>query len=219
MQLIRRKLPENSPAGALIRRFGSFDLDNGPWVAGGAARRAFMDVALNKGDIDIFPASLAQWQQVDASVHAFAPSKHTSSTNRAGTKTYSYYADSLRSLLADDGAISADSLPLSVQVVSTPFRATVEDLLASFDYTVSQFATDGHEVIFTEQAARDLDQRTLRLAGPFRRKNTCVARMMKYLRYGFTPVPGLTAEVLGLNEDKVHYSSSGTLWAEFDNDY
>jgi hypothetical protein len=191
---------------ALIRMFEGLDLVNGGWVAGGAARAVFEDAELNpKSDIDIyFPAfehtDPAAWDLTRDSVrNAFLRIRSQNKT-RSGTETLRGTVGKLH-----------EAPEFAVQLIGSAVHPDVEHLFRSIDFTVCQFATDGHTLVYTEAAERDLAARVLNVETEYKKVVSRPARMAKYLNYGFDPTPGLLTWAFDLGNPKTKVSADMTV--------
>lgn len=143
-------------------------LKEGPWVAGGCARRLLQGQSLKRGDIDLFFKSDKSWRKF---CDALEKHELVVKTNRATT----FLVNGLK-----------------VQCIRRKYYLTLEEVFKDFDFSVCQVATDGKYLAVTKQANLDIAKQILRFApcGTIA-KSTLVQRMSKYVNYGFIPEPGL----------------------------
>lgn len=178
MELRSCIIPTRTNLTETIRRFGCTNLERGPWVAGGAARAVFLGQELDsRSDIDIFTTTRESHVEATKAATSNALSVHAMQTNKQETHSiYSSYP-----------AITRGTVDLKVQVIGPKYFSTdLRDLFKIFDFTVCQFATDGHQIIYTAEAEHDVRRRILALA-PLWSVPTRPVRITRYLNYGFTP--------------------------------
>jgi hypothetical protein len=189
MELIKRPVPARSYLTDWIREFGMADLQNGPWIAGGAARAVYEQRVLSKsGDIDIFVRDAKMGVAVVNRILEFMKSKNVETNNQATTNIFGLFP------------YGREQIGIKVQVVGNVFHSdSIEDLYKTFDFTVCQFATDGRHVVFTPQAAHDAQKRILRLSETWVNR-TRPSRVIRYFNYGFMPEKSFLREALRLNE-------------------
>jgi hypothetical protein len=191
---------DNNPILNLIRRLCPFlDMEYGPWVAGGSVRRMVNgETDIRYSDIDIFfpsPESLAYGESFMASLKS---SGHMGKfTNMVETNAgKSYYYD------------MGNGKTLTIQLLKKFFYPTVEELFASFDFTICMFATDGDTIVGDPEAKTDLDAKRLILRNkPPKPK---AARFAKFCNEGFIPTPGVIRAMFGVDTNKFFPDSSLT---------
>lgn len=165
---IRTPITTNHAVYDFANHYGIFDIDKGPWIAGGAVRRAVCDDAdIERGDIDIFLADASQAEM-------FCSLWGKTTENREG----SHYVRH-----------PTTGVNIEIQVISWTCFPSVEALLDDFDYTISRFATDGKTLVEFKDARSDLAANVIRIANPDPRRNSML-RLAKYCNYGFTPSAG-----------------------------
>jgi hypothetical protein len=178
MELRSCIIPTRTNLTETIRRIGVTNLKKGPWVAGGAARAVFLGEELDpKSDIDIFTTTHESHAHILRTIDAAAMKVHERQANKQGT----------HSLYTRFPALTRESIELKIQVIGPKYFSTnLNDLFKIFDFTVCQFATDGHQIIYTAEAEHDVRRRVLALA-PLWSVPTRPVRITRYLNYGFTP--------------------------------
>jgi hypothetical protein len=158
-----------------------FDAETGPWIAGGAARRLYEGKALDQGDVDIFFQSYDQYKLTKA---AFAGQEVVFESKRA---------------------TSYKIAGLKVQLINRRYYKDNVEVLKDFDFSVTQFITDGKRIYTTEEARNDHAAKRLRYATVGRvEEHSMLKRMIKYSNYGFTPEYGLATVCL---KNALDYSS------------
>ncbi len=138
-----------------------FDLEDGPWIAGGAPRRWIQKQSVGRADVDIFCKNSVQYNNIVAELD-----------RRNIDRFYN-----------SDNAVSYKSDTHRIQVVKKYF-ATGEDVLNSFDIRLCQFITDGKNIMFPSEAYSDLKAKKIHF-NKFNEVNA-VKRTIKYMCYGFT---------------------------------
>lgn len=147
------------------------------WCAGGAIRRTLIRQPLDS-DFDFFfrdADHLAAWEKSLPSTLALVRE----------TEHHKHW----KGIVGDSG------LPVDIQAIRFRFYASAEDVIDSFDYTITQFALDGAQLVTTPYALWDLGQRKLavhKITYPV----ATMRRMLKYTSQGFTACGGCLAQIL-----------------------
>lgn len=161
----------------------------GPWVAGGAARCIALGEDLPaKADIDVFFRGLRQ--EFPAAANQMLGDmigRGCSVTMREETKAGTI------NLLTRTQLQPHLNYDVRFQLIASFMSNTIQELLAGFDFTCSQVATDGRTVWTTEDALFDMRSRTLRPVHPT--GSIRVERYIKHINRGFHPVDGLFERV------------------------
>jgi hypothetical protein len=157
-------------------------LENGPWIAGGAAARWFSGEVLSFAndttkskmidpnrvhDIDVFVRSEQDFNFVIRELTTKAEAKNVYQSSNALTFV-----------------CHLDDREWKVQVIKH-FFPDVDTLLSRFDFTCCQIATDGNRFATRDTAVGDIKNRIIRLSGDV--KPGLINRMVKYITYGYTP--------------------------------
>lgn len=157
-----------------------FNIDNGPWLAGGAVRATLQDQPI-KSDYDIFFANEIQLHKCrDELIHIGAKKIKENDHN----ETYFFVPDE-----------TDPSVKLEIQLIKHKYYNNVYELLDSFDYTICQFATDGKELVCGPYALWDLARKRLaihRITYPV----ASMRRMIKYANKGFTVCGGMLTDFI-----------------------
>lgn len=172
----------------VLSHLPQIDIEKGPWIAGGSARRLLQGEGLASGDIDIFFPNYASWEFF---------SKHLSS-----------YEIIVKTKKATTFLIEG----MKVQIIRRAFYKDLISVFKDFDFTVCQIATDGKNIACTKQSHLDIVDQILRLAtqGTIS-KHTLVQRMSKYVNYGFLPELGLYEIIVRSGLD---YTSAYNIFSE-----
>ncbi len=150
------------------------DLQNGPWMAGGATLRWYQGLPVGENDIDVFCKSKEQMQAVVDAVKSYGrySTKHESDNaitlsyhNKAGTKYW------------------------TIQIIKRRYFDSLQEVVDNFDITVCQIGTGGQEWLMNKNTARDIRERNLRMNMPLH--PDAAKRLAKYWTYGYRPVEGL----------------------------
>lgn len=148
---------------------------NGPWIAGGAIRRTLACQKLDS-DVDYF----------------FRDADQREAFNTAITKTGRV---ARRNAHAITYSVAHKDSAVIVQAISIGYYATIEDVLDSFDFTITQFGYDGADLVCGEFALWDLARKRLALHKLTHGVST-VRRLIKYARQGYTACGGAIASIL-----------------------
>lgn len=205
MKLLKLPVSTQTKLVETIKSIPGINLDTGPWVAGGAARRVFLGDEISGSDIDIFAASAFQMDMARKTFEMPHPSRsvvRTAANKRTGTVNLQVVFAAQCAVEEAPDYMARQTIPfeheIKVQIIAKYFP-TVEDMFADFDFTVCEFATDGRTIVTTEEAVRDLKDGVLNV----RRDSPALGtpyRLIKYATdYGFTPAPGVMDWVCNLN--------------------
>lgn len=152
-------------------------LGGGSWMAGGAIRRTLIGQALDS-DFDFFFKSakaLADWESgLPSGLKLVRETEH-----------HKHWR----------GTIAGSDLPIDVQAIRFRFYENAEQVIDSFDYTVTMFVLDGDEMVTTPYALWDLGRRKLavhKISYPV----ATMRRLLKYTKQGFTACAGCLQSIL-----------------------
>lgn len=147
---------------------------NGAWCAGGAIRRTLIKQALDS-DFDFFFRSadaLAEWEKKLPLTLALVRE----------TEHHKHWK----------GTVEGSAIPVEIQAIRFRYYADAADVIDSFDYTITQFALDGGNLVTTPEALWDLGRKRLAIHKVTYPVAT-MRRMLKYSRQGFTACAGCMA--------------------------
>jgi len=150
------------------------DLQNGPWIAGGACLRWYQGQPVGENDIDVFCSSPEQAQQIIDEIKSYG---------RYSTKYESDNAITLSYHSKDTGK------SWTLQVIKRRYFRSLKEVIDNFDISVCQIGTGGNDWLLGKNTARDIRERNLRMNMPL--QPDAVKRMVKYWTYGYCPVDGL----------------------------
>ena len=154
-------------------KYIDLDIDNGPWIAGGAARKIWSHDAWIASDIDFFFSSSQQLDNFKKSLK----SKYKILQTHVGTNSITFKVVHKRNWfgkrLCEDDYI--------FQAIFKYYPNDLNELFSTFDLSVCQFACDGKEIFASELAVTDCSNNMNTVL-----KTTTAARILKYASYGFT---------------------------------
>ncbi len=164
-----------------------FDIDSGPWIAGGSVIKLARGEDLNESDVDIFFPSRESIEYFDQVLSAQMNEDQKELKRTGKKKVYPFESG------------TANTYPLiagKFQTIKRKCYKSVYGVLGDFDFVVCQFATDGKTLAYTPQALSDMKTKSLRL-NRIHKESSLINRFYKYLANGYTPVPGLTMQIHG----------------------
>lgn len=91
-------------------------------------------------------------------------------------------------------------MPIDVQAIRFRFYESAEQVIDSFDYTVTMFVLDDNDLVTTPYALWDLGRRKLavhRITYPV----ATMRRLLKYTKQGFTACAGCLQSILKQTAD------------------
>ena len=165
------------------------DMENGPWVAGGAVRRILDGSPMSPtADIDIFCQNELTYLGVISHIKK--------SSNRR--YVYKYETEGQISTMIKIHDAMAN-VYYNFQICKFGYHSSLENLLNDMDFTVCMFGTDGKTIVGDPQGIIDLKFRVLNL----RKIPTSPApgRLMKYCNYGFVPNVGVLSQILATDKE------------------
>lgn len=177
----------------------------GPWIAGGAVRKTLQCAPLDS-DFDFFFANESQAEQFHADM--------TDLGAQVVSKTQKNSTYMLPAKVPEGAEGKGVKLPeLKVQAIKFQYYVSPEHVIDSFDFTLSQFAYDGSDLIVSEFALWDVAR--MRLV-PHRITfgASSVRRMLKYANQGFAVCAGAISEVLKQVADNPDIIHSDTLYID-----
>jgi len=175
----------------ILAKYVKCNLQEGAWVAGGSVRKLWFGLPWADQDIDVFFVNVEQFQEFADSM---AP--HVEATNAttpfafdfnvmvAKPASVGYETGNAITYTLSDETLS-DNL-FKIQAIKRYFVKDIQELFSSFDFTVTQFVTDGNIIVTTREALEDCENHRLRMITDTTRQFS-VLRMTKYTAYGFEP--------------------------------
>lgn len=160
---------------ALIKLL-DLDINNGPWLAGGAVLSWYNNNPVGLGDFDLFFKDLKQFDEMFGRLMR----------NHATIIYTSENALTLHLTIDDDVK--------RLQLIRKRYFNSAEEILSSFDFTICQLATDGYSVVSANKTHEHIKDKRIVLTGPPSR--SVIKRIIKYTSYGYTPDKELIQSIL-----------------------
>lgn len=154
--------------GACLAQGLNLNMEDGPWLAGGAVRKLHLGQPIGESDWDIWFKSAQQFDRCEKYMHSLGADVAYSSNN-ATTFKYNYNGETQQ-----------------IQLIKRRFFETPQEVINQFDFSICQLLTDGNKLLLGKTTAQDLDTRTIRL-GSDRMQSHVVTRLVKYIVYGYYP--------------------------------
>jgi hypothetical protein len=191
---------------SLVNMLPPLDLETGPWIAGGAARKLFQHQNWKKGDVDVFfrdPQQFVDWvAQFDARLVEPIPSHEHLSTQvldeshnwlclfntrhkKAVIKNKFYLAHQTANAHTYKMPGEAPLDGITVQMIRARWGETLQDVWKTFDMHVCDFATDGETILCTPKAFEAVMEGEIGLKEDADLKNLSL-RVLKYHLHGFS---------------------------------
>lgn len=168
------------------------NLENGPWIAGGACLRWYQGLSVGSNDIDVFCRTAVQSAQVIDRIKSYGRFSVKYQSDNAVTIEY----------------WSKDANPSDhkvLQVITRKYFGSLKEVIDSFDITVCELGTCGKEWELGPFTARDIREKNLRFKLPI--QSDAPKRLVKYWTYGYRPVPGTLEEIQQNPSTRWAYSS------------
>jgi hypothetical protein len=150
---------------------------DGSWLAGGAVRRVLIGHALDS-DFDYFfrdADAMASWE-------SRLPSDKVLIRETEHHKHFRI-------------KFAGSDLPREVQGIKFRWYSSAEEVIDSFDYTITQFCLDGDALVTSPAALWDLGRKRLAIH-KVTYPTATMRRMLKYASQGFTACTGCMSELL-----------------------
>ena len=191
-------LPTKNKALELVRETLPFlDIERGPWVAGGAARKIAQNCQLGWSDIDVFFPSKESFDWVKK---YFEDKKIMSMLDVPVAGHEATPRGHIVKLADRATSIDSEFHVLNLQFSGKRFFFSTEELFDDFDFTVCMFATDGERMVCADTSIEDVKAKRLIISNPNKKpKRPKAARLAKYCEQGFTPGPGVIKAMLGVD--------------------
>ncbi len=204
-ELIYKPITDKTYRRLIARYVSNCNFNTGAWIAGGSVRKVWFDLPWEHQDIDMFFSSQTQFELMQTELTEKLPSDNTATEplfldlnfNNIAVKTarYSEYEtdNAVTYTIYTDSEF--DHQMFKIQAIKRYFPSNINELFQSFDFTVTQFATDGKIMVTTRQALKDCEERRLQMIKGTSRPINAL-RTIKYSAYGFEPVDDLMREVV-----------------------
>lgn len=178
------------------------NIDNGPWIAGGAVMRWFQNNPVGLSDIDVFCASEEQFTQL----------KNRLLQEYKGQTSVRFESDNAITLDLYNTDRGVPNSSWVIQLIKKHYFNNVDELLDKFDLSVCQFATDGNEYVCGDTTIVDLRDRLLRFRDI---KPDSLKRYIKYMAYGFKPEHGTYVKLINQPDAQWEFVSGETAYDGF----
>lgn len=185
-----------------------FDIEGGPWIAGGSVLKLAEGLPLGFRDIDIFFPSEERFNRYREQLDKLADSEEAKLHREKKSASRSPYS---REPIEDkifrtSKAYTYNLEKVQAQIIRRCYYDNAYELLGDFDFTICMFATDGKNIAYFPQGLEDAKNKSLRIHR-IHRESILIKRFYKYLANGYTPLPGevrLLHEVV--REDPAKYA-------------
>jgi hypothetical protein len=161
------------------------DIEQGPWLAGGAVLTWLSGHPVGDSDFDIFFKDLRQFDEMFGRLMR----------NHASIIYTSENALTLHLTIDDDLK--------RIQLIRKSYFDSAKDVIDHFDFTICQLVTDGYQVIGADHTFEHLKEKRIVSVGPAKR--SVVKRIVKYVSYGYTVDQTLMQSILD-NPDEYDWS-------------
>lgn len=179
--------------------------EEGPWVAGGAVRRVF-EGDYTDTDFDFFFRNV---EQKDAFVKQILSSNSAKivSNDKNATLTVPGFNQSV----GEDEFVYVPER--TVQAIHFRYYESPQDVIDSFDYTMTQFAYDGAHFYMGNFSLYDVARKRL-VPHKITYATDSLRRMLKYANQGYTVCAGAMSEVLQQVADNPKIIEASTLYID-----
>jgi hypothetical protein len=198
----------------IVDKIGGCDLENGPWIAGGAARRLWFGEPWKTGDVDVFFSDPAEFDSAKHSLQKRIVKKESDSifkplidfgslvietvSRRKPDAISVYETKNAITYRVNIGKISSNTC--DVQLIRRDWHSDLASVWKHFDLTACMFATDGKVIVANEQSVLDCENKILH------RNSECsrsikLSRVIKYSIYGFDAGTDVMNELLQQYKD------------------
>lgn len=151
------------------------NLENGPWIAGGACLRWFQGLSVGQNDIDVFCRNAVQAQQTIERIKSYG---------RYSLKFLSDNAVTIEYWSKDSSEIDHKV----IQIITRRYFGSLKEVIDNFDISVCEIGTCGNDWHLGPFTARDIREKNLRFKLPLQPDSP--KRLTKYWTYGYRPVKG-----------------------------
>jgi hypothetical protein len=168
------------------------DLQNGPWIAGGACLRWYQNQPVGENDIDIFCADKEQAHRIIDHIKSFG--RYSTKYESENATTLSYHSHEGKK-------------HWTLQIIKRRYFNSLEEVINNFDITVCQIGTGGNDWLLAPKTAKDIRERNLRMHLPLLPE--AAKRLVKYWTYGYRPVDELVRAVIDNPSAIKYFDASG----------
>ena len=201
-------------------RIGGCDLKNGPWIAGGVARRLWFDEPWKDADVDVFFPNIESFDYAKDCLKKRIVPENTNKILKPLLDFGSIVVDVLTcssldsrrkpdavSVYESKNAITykirinkSHQNTCNVQIIRRDWHDSLTSVWKNFDLTACMFATDGKIVVADQQAVLDCKNKILRKNQQTTR-NVKLSRVVKYSIYGFDAGADVMSDLLQQYKD------------------
>jgi hypothetical protein len=177
-----------------------FDINEGPWIAGGSVLKMITNQPLETSDIDIFFPNSEKFNDF----YKILDNRSVNLTQQFYDKDQTprgYFGGNVKSAYKSGNAISFETSFCKIQLIRYKYYPNVLSVLGDFDMSICQFATDGENIVFPTQSLEDVKNRRFHILN-LRRDSSFIPRLYKYMLRGYSPAPGVNVfinSVVGSN--------------------
>lgn len=207
MQLEKKRI-EDANWTYVVNHLPSIDLRTGPWIAGGSARRLWMNQDWTVGDIDVFfsdDLSRHLWHkqlvetwplkpELNTTVYASDVFSLSDGTLKQKPRQQNTEFRDLTVVMDTDNATTLNlfyqpdgNSPLRtvvLQLIKARYSASIIDLWKDFDFTISCFAASAYHVWGHRTGIQDAHNKQIRLNNADQKQNLAM-RLVKHHAQGF----------------------------------
>lgn len=185
----------------LVKLLPPLDVQNGPWISGGCARKLWCGLPWNDGDIDIWFADDHQRQTWEQKLNLSYPISKVfnkprdlvqlspiHSSDNAYTYQISISPNKVLTPTTEDWLNEMVNTELynyknfTIQLIKSRYSSDLQDLWKYFDFSVCCVAADDTYLYADDQAVKDMVDNQLNLTGQI--KENLPLRILKYYSYG-----------------------------------
>ena len=180
---------------------------DGPWIAGGALRRTLINQK-NDADIDYFFKNEQQMLEFcdEMSELEFVESNRTENCiTFVGNPSIAYDKENEREVKTKE--------QIKVQAIIIGYYDNLEDVIDSFDFTITQLGYDGKDLVCGDFTLWDLARKRLAIHKLTYGVST-LRRLIKYSRQGFTACGGVLADMLQKTLEDPQTASSEVMYVD-----
>lgn len=180
---------------------------DGPWICGGALRRTLIGQKLD-ADIDYF---FKNKEQLDTFCSEMEYMNFVESNRTDNCITFIG-----RPVIGEDTFNDREiesKEQIKVQAIIIGYYDSIEDVIDSFDFTITQFGYDGKDLVCGEFSLWDLARRRLAIHKLTYGVST-LRRLIKYSRQGFTACGGVLADMLQKTLENPSTASSEVMYVD-----
>lgn len=152
--------------GKRISNYLELDINNGPFLAGGAVRKCFLMENIGNSDWDIFFKDIDQFNKY---------------ASKLATETKAQL------LCSSDNALTYVIEGNKIQLVKRKFYNNYQEIIDDFDFTICQFVTDGNVIKVGEYSIVDSKHKIINNTRHVLDRPGIMGRLVKYIVYGYSP--------------------------------